>query len=156
MQSVGMTKGGFYKHFDSKEVLAQSAFSHAIEQTDEARTEWTTSNIGEHTLEAFAAFYLSALHRDSPGKGCPISTMAIDIARTPLGSPLREQYHCATQVLIKELMELLPKSSEGRRDAMVILSTLVGALTIARATTGLPLSKDMLNSAKEFFTRWHI
>jgi TetR/AcrR family transcriptional regulator, transcriptional repressor for nem operon len=148
MSAVGMTHGGFYRHFDSKDDLVRVACDYAFDQTAEARKTWIEpTEGGVPTVKALVGNYLSAMHRDNPGTGCPTSALAVDVAREPIASPLRSSYTAEIKKVIEEFESAIGEGAS-REQAIVMLAALVGALTISRATKGDPLSDDTLTAVR--------
>lgn len=152
MSEVGLTHGGFYKHFASKEALAQAACNRAFRETEDARATWTdASRGGERTLRAFVGSYLSRLHRDHPGHGCPMVALAADVARCAEGDALQSEYVAGLQGVLDEIISLTPGAN--RQQAVTALAALVGALTIARATKGHAISEEVLDAVRTTLVR---
>src|SRR5947208_15932537 len=93
MKSIGLTTGGFYKQFPSKEALIAAATQAAFTDLDLLLASFDT-NHGEHNTArgALVDFYLSAEHRDQPGTGCPTAGFAGDMAREPTSEEVRDTY----------------------------------------------------------------
>jgi TetR/AcrR family transcriptional regulator, transcriptional repressor for nem operon len=126
MASAGLTHGGFYGHFESKDELAAIACVRSFEQSLARWKALIKDDLDEAGLvAALADHYLSDHQRDEPGEGCPITGLAADAGREPDAKPVRKAY------------------------ALVRMSTLVGALTLARAVRGDPLSEEILEAARE-------
>ncbi|RYG12722.1 MAG: TetR/AcrR family transcriptional regulator [Caulobacteraceae bacterium] len=142
MAEAGMTHGGFYKHFSSKEALEAEACVRALEEM--AEREWSLIDADAQTARsALFDFYLSPGHRDGVGEGCAIAALAPDAARRP--------DHDAARVLaagIERQAEVLAEFCGDRDEALAALSTLVGAIVLARATDGA-LSDDILAAARQ-------
>lgn len=150
MQAAGMTKGGFYKHFSSKDALMTAACSHAFQETERARGNWRSPETGERTAQVFIEKYLSRLHRDNPGYGCPAAALPFELAHQPKDTAVRESFCVGIEGLIDEMAHLMPCAASSKRDAAAVLSMLVGAIAISRATNGTELSDQVLDAAKEF------
>lgn len=147
MQGASMTHGGFYKHFSSKATLASEACAGAYGQVEKARTTWR-DEAGHRTLAPFVHNYLSVLHRDNPGHGCPIAALAADVARAPDNSHLQAEYVQGLKAVAAELSTCLEQSDHAKEHLPLgILATLVGALVIARATKGNSISDQVLVDA---------
>lgn len=147
MSAAGLTHGGFYKHFGSKDELvgiaAGAAFGEVLDVISRIRTDFPASaGAGAQLLDE----YLSAEHRDDPGAGCANTGLAADSARATAESSLRASYIAGVQATLEVLAGLL--DSDGgdadavRRRAVEHLATMVGALTLARATKGDSLRGD--------------
>lgn len=150
MHAVGMTKGGFYKHFASKEALMAVACRDAFVEMKPVRATWAPPDTGQRTVLLFIEKYLSKLHRDHPRSGCPAAALPFDVARLPDGSPVREQFCTGVEALIEELMPMMPSPTSAKRDASALLSMLVGTLALSRATSGTEMSEQLLDAAKNF------
>jgi TetR/AcrR family transcriptional repressor of nem operon len=148
MTAAGLTVGGFYKQFASKEDLVDEATIYAFDEPaahsalpfdeDGAKADTARRDLIER--------YLSAWHRDHAGDGCAVSGFAADLGREPdQAARARERY--ATGV-----RNLAARIATGDDDGMAQLCTMVGALVLARATKGNPLSDELLRAAREALT----
>jgi TetR/AcrR family transcriptional repressor of nem operon len=152
MAAAGLTHGGFYGHFDSKEALAATACRSAFEQSVQ---RWQRRVAGAADAAAARAAliesYLSRPSRNSPGSSCPATALAGDVAREPSEAPVREAYRQGIEALLGILGALAPAEAAGnaRRTALAELSLLLGALLLARATAGHPLSDEFLSAAHQ-------
>jgi TetR/AcrR family transcriptional regulator, transcriptional repressor for nem operon len=146
MAEVGMTHGGFYRHFTSKETLAQLAFERAFETTNQLANRTGVEHPGapEAAFAKFAQAYLSAEHRDEPGAGCATSALAGDVGRLDPGNPIQQAYTAGIDDMVRQVQTLRDQTYE---DALATLSTMVGALLLSRATRGNPISDDILATA---------
>jgi TetR/AcrR family transcriptional repressor of nem operon len=148
MEGAGLTQGGFYKQFESKEDLAAQASRRALES---ASQRWSTA-IAENPDDPFGAviaFYLSAGHREEKLDGCPVVALGSDAARQ--GASVKAAFEEGIKAYLEVLGPLLPEvdgeDTNGR--AMVVLSTMVGAMTLSRAVNDPDLAQAFLNSAVE-------
>jgi TetR/AcrR family transcriptional repressor of nem operon len=155
MASAGLTHGGFYRHFASKDdLLAQAlaaAFTERRAAMDQIADEPAPPGAGS-ALNAFLATYLSELHRDHPANGCPAAAVAADAARAEPGSSLRTAFTAGVRDLAEGLHRL--NGSSGRdADAgdrpLAELALLVGAVLLARASDDAALSRDILDEARD-------
>ena len=149
MASAGLTHGGFYRHFRSKEQLVAEAFSAAGEKT--------ITTIGR--LMAKGGFnaavdgYLSKSHRDSGAPICPFVACGSEIARSG-----KEAKTAATEVLERLFATLCGDApdhmdAQARADAIIALSTMIGAMTLARVAADSGLSSEILDRAKSHLHR---
>ncbi len=155
MKAAGLTHGGFYGHFDSKEDLMAQSCTRAV---DELLTAGESRAEKGDPFSAFIEYYLSIGHRDNPGSGCLMAALGADASRQ--SSKVRQVFTENAQRLLQAMMELLKgrhKNAKNQSDtkairekALVTLSTLVGAQVIARAVDDEKLSKDVLQSAAAF------
>ncbi len=132
MREAGLTHGGFYAHFASKDELVAAAIARMFE---DALDHWARCNEGRDDAQALTTYlrlYLSMAHRDAPGKGCPIAALASDLPR--LDAPARAAFAAGVQALAQALAP--PLARLGHDDAhglaSSVLAELVGAITLAR------------------------
>jgi TetR/AcrR family transcriptional regulator, transcriptional repressor for nem operon len=150
MKSAGLTHGGFYGHFASKDDLAAKAYSHAIAATAD-RWSALADDRPADALRAIAASYLSARHRDNPGAGCPMVALGSDVARGD--SSLRRAFTEGLRPLIDVLTQIAPGRSKAsqREKALATMAGLVGAVILARAVDDPALSEEILGAAATAF-----
>ena len=153
MAGAGLTHGGFYGHFSSKDALAAQASKRAFE---ESARRWTRRiERAEGDKRAMRANlvepYLTKAHCASPGDGCAAVALASDIAREPADKPVRQVYIDGFRQMVEDWMKTVDHEdpAERRKLALAQLATLVGAMTLARATEGDALSEDILAAARE-------
>jgi TetR/AcrR family transcriptional repressor of nem operon len=146
MKEAGLTHGGFYRHFDSREHLVAEAAQRALSQG----STWTiaAANVGgQRGFTALVDGYLSTLHRDHPESGCGVAGVATDVART--GGSARSSYTRQVKKCLAILAGLIenPDPQTEEREAVLTLSVLVGAISIARAVDDPELSARILTNA---------
>lgn len=148
MRGAGLTQGGFYKQFGSKDDLIVEA---SIEALKSSAGRWAdlAANAPGHPLAAIVEFYLSASHRDEKANGCAIAALGPDAARH--GGILRQAFGAGVEQYLDLLDTIVEaKSDEDRRDkAMVVISTMVGALILSRAVEDPQLSSDILRASTQ-------
>ncbi|SCG61578.1 TetR/AcrR family transcriptional regulator [Micromonospora inositola] len=144
MKAVGLTHGGFYKQFASKEALVDEAIAHAF--AEQAAHSAVTLVEHEAARRTLIEHYLSVWHRDHAGDGCPVSGFAADLGREP------DQAARAHHVYINAVRNRAAQLATGDDDGMAQLCTMVGALVLARATRGNPLSEELLQAARTALT----
>jgi len=143
MAEVGLTHGGFYKQFASKEALLTEATVQAFADLWVLLAEFDARHPGDHgsARQDLVDYYLSAEHRDDRGAGCPATGLASDLAADDADPAARPAY--------AEGVDLFARWLSTNDDAdLATLSTLVGALTLARATAGTELSERILAAAR--------
>jgi TetR/AcrR family transcriptional regulator, transcriptional repressor for nem operon len=147
MAAAGLTHGGFYKHFGSRDELIAEAADRTYAESERAVREVIDG--ADDPLAAFADWYLSSEHRDDPGAGCGVVALGNDIARG--GDELKSTYTDQVRRYLAHLDELLGTDGGLRPSAAatVALSTLVGALLVARAVDDPELSERILGDARE-------
>lgn len=149
MAAAGLTHGGFYGHFASKDELAAIAGQKAIEASDD-RWRHISQETGLQGLDALVDFYLSPSHRDNAAEGCVITALASDVAREGDSKPISEVYLKGVKGLLARLESLsdIEDAARRRNQALAQLAMLCGALTLARATAGDALSGEILDAAR--------
>src|SRR5262249_38378692 len=152
MKAAGLTHGGFYRHFASKDQLVAESCSAAIATMTARMASSASRERGREGLEAAVADYLSAEHRDNPRDGCPLPSPGGEMARAD-----RPTRAAATAGFLKLVDALAGGFDEGtpdeaRRRAMVAALTLIGALTVSRVVTDQALSDTILRSAEHSIT----
>jgi TetR/AcrR family transcriptional repressor of nem operon len=148
MAAVGLTHGGFYKQFASKEDLVDEAITHAFDDPAAHSAVAIEEHAGEHEAarRTLIERYLSVWHRDHAGDGCPVSGFATDLGREP------DQAARARHAYINGVRNLAAQLATGDDDGMAQFCTMVGALALARATRGNPLSEELLQAARTALT----
>lgn len=157
MAGAGLTHGGFYGHFASKDALAAQACKRAFEEST-ARWERRLARADGDRKAMLANLvepYLSAGHCANPGIGCAAAALAVDVAREPAGKPVRQAYADGLRTLVDDMAQTVASDDPRERhdQALVRMALLVGALTLARATEGDPLSDEMLDAARAHLLR---
>jgi len=145
MQYAGLTHGGFYRHFSSREELVDEAVERALK--DGSAVADSIAAAPQSNIDSVVDAYLSLAHRDNIASSCAVTAMASDVARS--GDRARAAY--TRQVgryveLISKLIEHQPPKKR-RAHALESLATLVGALSMARAVNDDKLSKEILKTA---------
>ncbi|QBE66957.1 TetR/AcrR family transcriptional regulator [Pseudoduganella lutea] len=143
MKAAGLTHGGFYGHFDSKEALLGEAASRALDGAGDHWQAMMAQQPGD-ALGAVVRSYLSPAHRDNPGQGCAISALGADISRA--GPAVRDAVTARAQAQFALLAAASPGSSddERRRHAIATYAAMVGAMVLARAVSDEALSQEIL------------
>lgn len=147
MADAGLTHGGFYAHFSSKETLVKEALAaasmksrdHLQGQIDQARAE------GRDPLEAIVRSYLTVTHRDRPDRGCSVAALGSEIARHPRKT--REAFTEGLEKTMGIIASAMPESIPNRQErAYAIFSTLIGALQLARAISDSTMSQAVIDA----------
>jgi len=143
MKAAGLTHGGFYGQFASKEALMAEASERAVAQAD-ALWGRLIEKSPEDPLAAITAAYLSIRHRDEPGNGCAMAALGADISRS--STAVRRSVTQGFSRLLGVLTDLMPgRSKSARRDkALVAYASMVGAVVLARAVENGDLSEEIL------------
>jgi len=148
MEAAGLTQGAFYKQFESKEDLAAQASRRALESASQRWSNAIAEN-PDDPLGAVIGFYLSAGHREEKLDGCPVVALGSDAARqgASVKAAFEEGIKAYLEVLGPLLRETDGEDTNGR--AMVVLSTMVGAMTLSRAVNDPAFAQAFLNAAVE-------
>jgi TetR/AcrR family transcriptional repressor of nem operon len=137
-EAAGLTHGGLYSQFGSKERLAAEALTHA-QSASAARMSDAAS------LDEYVARYLSPSHRERRGDGCVIAALASEIPRQT--TAIRHNFTAALRALAKRIAGLAPARRKPD-EALAVVATMVGALTLARAVDDPDLSDRILAAAR--------
>lgn len=147
MKAAGLTHGGFYNHFKSKEELVLESLILALEETLSLWREKLSSDKDDF-LEELVSFYLSEKHCQKPSKGCAVAALGPEIARRPeiskkqLGNKIIEFFDILAGNLPKAIREERKKEV-----AMAVFSMMVGALQLARMMPDRQNKEKVLQSA---------
>jgi TetR/AcrR family transcriptional repressor of nem operon len=140
MKSVGLTHGGFYGHFESREALLAEALERAL-----LEGEAKAGANGEPTsFSAIVRSYLSRTHRDARDSGCAMAALASDVARADTGS--RDVMTRHVETFIEAVADTLGDDDE---QAIVAVSAMVGALTLSRVVTDPGRSNAILKAVRD-------
>ncbi|MEC3915756.1 TetR/AcrR family transcriptional regulator [Nocardia sp. CDC160] len=151
MSAAGLTHGGFYRHFRSKDdLVAQACTAACAEKNEERARILAAAPDAETARRTFVKNYLSPIHRDAPSQGCGIAALAGDVARTEADSALREAFLTGLHEFADQLDELGERPEDETSDeALVELALMAGALLLSRASAGDELSERILAAARE-------
>jgi TetR/AcrR family transcriptional repressor of nem operon len=148
MAKAGLTHGGFYAHFASKDELVTAAIGHMFDHGPLRRLRGIEGQSPAERLSAYIDFYLSEGHRDARLTGCAIAALAADLPR--LNEAAQTTFAAGVGRLTAELEGML--TAMGRADAEDLapsmIAELVGALSLARAEPDKPRSNQMLERAR--------
>ena len=149
MKDAGLTHGGFYAHFDSREALVIEAFAHAMDRSTERWRKLAEQTPPEQRMAAIVDAYLTPAHRDDPGHGCAIPTLGAEIARE---SPkTRKAFAAKLEQMIDMLADQIPDipRKAARKQAMAAIATMMGALVLARVAGNGEFSEEILGAGRE-------
>lgn len=149
MKEAGLTHGGFYAHFDSREALVIEAFGYAMDRSMEHWRKLTGEAAPEKRLALIAESYLSTLHRDNPGHGCSIPALGAEIARE---SPkTRKAFAGKLDQMIEMMTDYIPNMPRkaARKQAIATLATMVGTMLLARTAGSNELSDEVLKAGRD-------
>jgi TetR/AcrR family transcriptional repressor of nem operon len=141
MKEAGLTHGGFYGHFSSKEDLIAEASARALTSSLELWSK-LAERASSDSLSAIAGVYLTSTHRDNPGAGCLLAALGSDVSRQ--GPAVRRAVTDYLRSTVDLLARLVPAKSKAarRHKAITTYATLVGAMVVARAVNDRALSQE--------------
>jgi TetR/AcrR family transcriptional repressor of nem operon len=153
MNKVGLTKGGFYRHFESKDDLFVEAVARALDEMGAGTEEAARSAPPGQALRAIIERYLSARHASSPGAGCVISALGPEFARKPL--PVRRRIETLLDAYRERLLPFIPGRTKEEKLAKcrLLFPGMAGVLMMARLTPDPQKREERLREAREFFIR---
>src|SRR5277367_647935 len=132
MKEAGLTHGGFYAHFDSREALVIEAFGYAMDRAIERWRKIAEQTPPEKRLAMIVDTYLTSVHRDDPGHGCAVPSLAAEIARE---SPkTRKAFAAKLEQMIEMVADQIPDVPRkvARKQAASALATMMGTLVLSR------------------------
>jgi TetR/AcrR family transcriptional repressor of nem operon len=153
MKKVGLTKGGFYRHFKSKDDLFVEAVARALDETGRGMVEVAKSAPEGQALRAIIERYLSAGHASSLGTGCVLSALAPELARKPVG--VRRRIEASLEAYQERLLPFVPGQTREERLAKcrLLFPSMAGVLTRARVISDAPRREQRLMEARNFFIK---
>src|SRR4030088_1941877 len=149
MKDAGLTHGGFYAHFDSRDALVIEAFAHAMDRGTEHWRKLAERTPPDKRLATIVGSYLTAVHRDDPGHGCAIPTLGAEIARE---SPrTRKAFAARLERMIEMLAEKIPEvpRKAARKQEMAAIATMMGTLVLARVAGNGDFSDEILGAGRD-------
>lgn len=145
MAEAGLTHGGFYAHFRSRDALLAAAVTHlfdvAAQSIDRVREKY-----GDRALERYVDFYLSARHRDDDTAGCPVPVLSSEVQRA--AAEVKAAFEAGLNTLADRLALMMPPGA-GRRQALALLGEMAGVLSLSRAMGDAKASGELLAGARK-------
>jgi TetR/AcrR family transcriptional repressor of nem operon len=149
MKEAGLTHGGFYAHFDSREALVIEAFAYAMDRSTERWRKIAEETPPEKRLATIVETYLTPVHRDDPGHGCAVPTLGAEIARE---SPkTRKAFAAKLEAMIDMMADQVldvPRKA-ARKQAVAALATMMGTLVLSRIAGNGEFSDEILAAGRE-------
>lgn len=149
MKDAGLTHGGFYAHFDSRDALVIEAFAHAMDRSTERWRKIAEQTAPDKRLAVIVESYLTTVHRDDPGHGCAVPTLGAEIARE---SPkTRKAFAAKLEQMIEMLADQIPEvpRKAARKQAMAAFATMMGTLVLARIAGSGEFSDEILSAGRD-------
>jgi TetR/AcrR family transcriptional repressor of nem operon len=138
MKTLGLTHGGFYAHFKSKDELVETALRHSAEKLTAATAD------SEKPLSSLISGYLSSAHRANPGDGCPLPTISAELGQRGAPSPITDE-------LIRDRLKTIEaglSAEQADEQSVLVLSAMVGALLLSRSVSDPELSDRLLKTTR--------
>src|SRR5215475_14743143 len=149
MKEAGLTHGGFYAHFDSREALVIEAFNYAMDRSMEHWRKTAAQIAPDKRFSTIVDSYLTTVHRDDPGHGCAVPTLGAEIARESLKA--RKAFAAKLEQMIDmiadQIIDLPPKAA--RKQAAATLATMMGTLVLSRIVGNGEFSDEILGAGRE-------
>jgi TetR/AcrR family transcriptional regulator, transcriptional repressor for nem operon len=143
MKEVGLTHGGFYRHFSSKDELISLSALRAVSETI---TEWRkiADDATGDRMEAVVHYYLSLRHHNHPETGCLAAAVGCELSRLP--SSLKDAVTVGERQMIDFLSGIAPGKTKAlrRKQAIAAFASMVGGMTLARMTSDGELRREIL------------
>ena len=153
MKKVGLTKGGFYRHFKSKDDLFVEAVARAFDEMGRGMLEIAKSAPEGQALRPMIEYYLSARHANSPGTGCVVAALAPELARKPLS--VRKRIEASLDAYRERLLPFVPGKTREEKltKCRLLFSSMAGVLMMARITSNPQVREQRLTEARNFFIK---
>jgi len=148
MKEAGLTHGGFYAHFKSKDALLAETLDRIFTRAGVNVDKITDGLPPRHALATYVDFYVSSRHRDNPSTGCPITAINSDMPRQ--SKKFRETFDDGVKSLVARIANWLAASGHSNPEALAasVLSAMAGAVAVSRAVSDKGLSDEMLEAAR--------
>ena len=151
MKEAGLTHGGFYAHFKSKDDLLVEALEGVFAASKKKFQKAMEGLPPRHALGAYVDFYVSASQRDNPANGCPITALNSDMPRQ--SKKLRTAFDAGVKRLIDTMRDMIEQAyiaqgDEAQALAASVFSAMAGAVAVSRAVSDKRLSDEMLETAR--------
>lgn len=148
MKEAGLTHGGFYAHFGSREDLVVEAIAYAMDRSTRRWGELVEDKPADERLAMLIDTYLTVQHRDGAGRGCAISSLAVDVTRE--GQKTRRVFLNKLEEMIALFADQVPGEADevARRKAVATIATLVGTMVLARVAGNSAFSQEILDAGR--------
>jgi TetR/AcrR family transcriptional repressor of nem operon len=150
MEAAGMTHGGFYKHFSSKDALIDEACRYSFTRPGSGLLAAAEASAPGEELKTIVDRYLSRRHRDNPGSGCALAALGGEVGNRE--SPAREALQAGRERLVALVAHYL-KGSDAKEHAAAFVAMMVGALINARLADGAGSDAVLRAAKRELYQR---
>jgi TetR/AcrR family transcriptional repressor of nem operon len=148
MDGVGLTHGGFYAHFSSKDDLVAHAIGHMFEERYHSLVKHLEDGDAAERLGSFIDSYLSMTHRDGQAAGCPLPALATELPRlSPAGRKALAAGAMQLRLAVQSLLERLGRDDAEER-AVYAVGEMIGAVILARVAIEVADAGHILQSAR--------
>src|SRR5260221_12604298 len=153
MAAGGLTNGGFYRHFESKDQLVTEALAAALDTLLHTLASAASGKKGRNGLKAALAVYVCAEHRDNPRDGCPLAALGSELARSDkrVRDIATTGFSRMVEILAAHFDQARP--AEARKRAMATAAAMIGGVTMSRVRPDQKLSDSLLQAVEESVTR---
>jgi len=153
MKKVGLKKGGFYRHFKSKDDLFVEAVARALDETGKGMEEVAKSAPEGQALRAIIERYLSVGHANSPGSGCVRAALGPELARKPLA--VRRKIEVLLDAYRERFLSFMPGKTREEKQTKVrlLFPSMAGVLMMARVVSDPQRREQILVEARQFFVK---
>jgi len=148
MNEAGLTHGGFYAHFESKEACVAEALREIFAQLGRHTQKNVEGLPPRHALATVIDLYVSPRHRDSVGDGCPVTSLNSDMPRQP--PAVRDAFDSGVKTMVATMKQRLASAGIDDADSLApaVLAAMVGAVSMSRAVSDKTLSDELLVAAR--------
>jgi TetR/AcrR family transcriptional repressor of nem operon len=151
MKGAGLTVGGFYNHFASKEALFAETIRAGAGKNWKRLVDGARGATPRERALSVVRGYLGRKHRDDVAGGCLLPNTAPEAARA--GEPYRSALESQLEGFVESLAEVLGSGKENREEAIALIALMYGALSLSRAVADTPLSDELLRAARKLGER---
>jgi TetR/AcrR family transcriptional repressor of nem operon len=148
MEAAGLTHGGFYAHFKSKNALLAEALAGVFGESNQTLQSVTDGLAPRHALARYIDVYVAPAHRDNPAAGCPIVALNSELPRQ--SRKFRTTFDAGVKLLLGKLAGWIKAAGITESEALAasVLSAMAGAVAVSRAVSDKRLSDELLGAAR--------
>jgi len=153
MGDTGLTHGGFYKHFKSKDDLLVESLRDGFREIEDRLVQAAEQSPAGEGWKAIVRTYLRPEHCEHPGRGCPLATLGPELAR--VDKRIKPQIVAELVNYKSRMVPFMPgrRTADKKRAFFAIFSTMIGAIEIARLLPDRTMQGRVLASARDFLLR---